>query len=436
MLFGDLIRAVKTAPRRLGLEAIFVVVGMAVSVVGQAAILKLITTCLTRTSYGLYALGNSALGLVQSVAFGSLFVAMGRLAPDFARSGTVSRLVQHVAALSRRPSYVIVLVTLLVAAGFFITGHANVISLTIAFLILLFSANRSLRTTSLEQATRLRGTLVLHSSTELVARATLAALFLHFVPRPDAVVLALALACFGTNMLFQRRVLKRLAIGVTDPPPVDVIGERRRLVQYWYPVAVATTLAWLYTNADRWVIEHFESVDATALYAGAAQLAALPFTMLAGLITNFASPILYARASLDPVGTRRVVYVTVVLYALPATIGWFLISMLSRSLVRLFLGANLWDCAPLVPVIAAGWALIQLSGLLHVGILASGRATRLILPNVATAAAALLATVSLVRIYGSVGAGLALIITGVVRLILMALTFVLVKPTTAITTSP
>jgi len=406
---------------RLGAEALLVIVGTVVTIVGQAATLKIVSTYLSRTSFGLFALANSALALPQSVLFGSLFLAMVRRVPEAVRVGWVRALVARTHELARPLLGGLFVVGALGAAALQISNRPKEATLVGATVLLSYAAYRGERTQNLEHAARLRGTMAAHRGIDLATRAVLAWVVLLSWTAPAAPVLCFALGSLAANAYFERRVLNRLeAPSEAVQDPLAASAERRVLLRLGLPLAAATLFSWTLTNTDRWFVERFVSLESAALYVAAAQLSAIPFTVVAGLLSNFAGPILYGKADHDPAAARRWVHRLALAYFVVSACGWTVLVFLRGPVVRLMLGRNLWDAADLVPLVSAGWALIHLSTIYHLGVVAAGRTRQLLVPNVASALAAVGAHWLLIPRMGVAGAGWGLVVGGLVRVASMA----------------
>lgn len=403
--------------RALGAEALWVLIGLVAQLVGQTGTLKLVTSRLARSDYGVLVLANSASALVQLGVFGAIVHGMMRVAPPLLRAGRVDALVGATRRVAQKPWILVgfaATVLAIVAVG---ARHGRLAPVIAAAAAITYSDYRSGRTQGLAQVARLRALAAGQRAVESIMRGLFAFAALKVLPDAPCALGAFAAASLAVNVYFERivaSVVTRPATGEDEHLPA-LREVARDIGSFASPLAAASILTWATTSADRWLVEQVGSLGDAAVYAAAGQVGTIPFTILGSVMQAFAFPLLYARSKKGDKVSMAWVGRLGLLYATGASVGLGTLVMLRRPVIHLLLGAQLWDAAGLLPWTALGWALFQLSQMLSLGPMVTGATRNLIGPTIVAAITTITMNVILTPRFGAYGAAWALVASGAAR---------------------
>ncbi len=396
---------------------------MAVQLLGQILVLRLVTTWLDRDEYGRLALCASAEALIMTALMSPLLQGMSRLVPEAVRTGGVDRMVALVATMARNVFGVIGLAALTTAAYLMLQGRPRLVPLALGVAWLAFADYRANRTQYLALAARLRVWLAVHRAADAAARALVVVLVVRRVPLAATVLFTWGAASLASNFFIEGRVRAALrsqcSSPVEDAKSDSTTGTRRRILTFGTPLGVAAAVTWMNTSLDRWIVEHYSTVADAGTYAAATQLSNMPFALLANLLMQFAWPILYARVDRKERDSRTWLLRMTLSYLVIGLVGGAVLILLRTWLTRLLLGPSQWPAAELMPVTAAAAFLFNLSQMMAVDLMVLSDTRRLIVPTMAGGLAIVVAGPLLVARHGAIGAAWAVAIAGGLRVLMM-----------------
>ncbi len=319
---------------------------------------RLLTASLTPTAYGELALWLTVAAFAQGVVQSPVAQAQLRMF-SVARAGQTLR--EYATAANRlgRDSAMIT-VTICVFAGmlapFF--GGVRQLAAVLATCAFAVAAGELGRRTSISIAAQKRPLAAVAQAGHEWLRVLLAVVLLHVI----APVPAAALFAFSISALFwlvlQSRVQCREEPALRGgaqfaDAPVGVW--RARMLAYAWPFAAWGVAAVLQSNVDRWVAATRGGAADAGMVAIVAQLGIAPITAIAAAVSQFVSPILFARVgdALDAerVASARRLVTALVLSVLVATVVGVLFATALRDLVfRMLVAESFAPAATLWPL--------------------------------------------------------------------------------------
>lgn len=401
--------------------AIWIAVGQAASLVGNFALLKLLTSTLSVTSYGYFALWMSVVLFVRQVLYDPMSIVMAKetierriLSP--ARLGAIE-VVGHVT--NRFWAVAVVLcIALLVLYSFPIGGKDLITCVFAAIVYLAANGAQGIYVNVLNTLKRRKAAAMAVSSDVIVK---LGLVFIFLTVFGHGTIYAVYAVAASAVVVF---VWVRLGAMRAEAPSVGDRSELRRamaaLVVSSLPLVAPKFLVSLRDVGDRVFMASYIGVDDFAAYSVLLQIGFLPMSLLIGMIQTYAGPDIYRAATgvEDGAGTvlhHLMAYLRgLILASLLAVIASALIG---GPVLRMLVGEQYAQYSGFLPLFVAAGSLAGLAGLLNVaalGVFPSGVAAVLMLMSVVVGLAIHLGMIAL---YGFGGGAVGLLLSNAVAVI-------------------
>lgn len=198
--------------------------------------------------------------------------------------------------------------------------------------------------------------------------------------------------------------------------------------KYAFSFLLLNIFIWIQNWSDRWVLDILLSKadkGQLGIYVSYYQIAMVPFTALTGIITMYASPILFGRINLikgynEIINFKRNILRIYKIYFLIAFAGLIALWFLRGFIFEMMLGHNYRADSPIFIFLCIGSLLFNFTQLQSLSIQCSGNAHYLIAPNVISGLLSVSTNLFLVSKFGVIGAAYSLAIIMSVKVILMS----------------
>jgi len=201
-----------------------------------------------------------------------------------------------------------------------------------------------------------------------------------------------------------------------------IIGKRqlRTLFNFAWPVAIAAGLGWLQSQGYRYFIEAQLGLAQLGLFVAGYGISAGIIAGFEAILTTYFQPRLYRTANLEQPaeqgqGWRR--YATAVIPSVLLTVS--LVVILAPELTKLFLGEQFQSAATFVIWGALAEAARVLAGVYSLIAHVLMRTRWLILPTLMGAVLSITLCALLIPLFGAVGAGVGLVLSGMAVVVLL-----------------
>lgn len=397
------------------MEAIWIAVGQAASIIGTLVGIRVLTQLLSPSQYGHLALGLTASALASQVVWGPLVAGATRF---YAPASEAGQLRVYLGVTSRFSAFGVAFLTLLAVLAAIVaavTSRGQWIPLIVSGVAYSVVTGFDSIASGIQTAARQRAIVAVHSGIASWARllCAVAVMWILGVSSTSALwgfVLGTALVLLSQYRFFGP---VRAAAAAEDSSAESAVWARR-LHSYSWPFVLWGGFGWFQLASDRWALALFSTASEVGVYSVLYQLSYAPIALLAGMLITLVGPIIFRRAgdAGDAVRLSEANALTrrIVLYVL---IGTF-------ALFAVWLGLHGWVFSVLTNASyarassAAPWMVLS-AGLFAAGqVLALDRLNRLeshelIVPKVVTALAGGLLNILgayLHGIYGLVAASL------------------------------
>jgi hypothetical protein len=270
-------------------------------------------------------------------------------------------------------------------------GQASLVPLGIASLAIAVVTSYGTFMDGLQNAARQRAVVALHQGAGAWLKIGCAALLVTLASVSTASVLwGFALAAtvvMGSQYVFYRRMTGRASQSVARTNAADLKHTwYRSMTSCAWPYVIWSVPVWLQFSSDRWALEWFTSSAEVGAYAALSLLAFLPINTLTQLVTQFAMPILFARAGDLTDRTRmadsRSLNTKLVLIAGSWTIIVVaVVAYLQVPLGRLLLDARYHDYLHLLPLMVLASGLFATTQLAELNVITANQTPLLIWPK-------------------------------------------------------
>ena len=225
-------------------------------------------------------------------------------------------------------------------------------------------------------------------------------------------------AAVGTRVLFNKLCEKR-ALGLFEKLGFQKLHV---LAGFAWPVALAAGFGWAQSQGYRFVLDSQLGMEKLGLFAAGYTISAGVIAAFEGVLTTYFQPRLYRDVNKDHPDEqwrawRR--YASSIIPSLILTV--VLITMLSQELTLILLGERFQGAAEFVVWGALAEAARVLTGVYSLAAHVHMRTRSLIVPTAVGAALSIFLCMLLIPLYGTAGAGIALVLAGFSVVILLNL---------------
>ena len=417
---------------RLMNESLWVLFGQVISVVGQLALIKVTTSMVSVSDYGLFSiLLVGALLIERTVMTVQAGIIRYYCEADDLRQ--ISNYWRSSRALLWHASQVALLAGLILVIALLLQGSVQLaldVFLLVPFTIFM-GWNTALNGINL--AARRRRIHAFAQGGEPLLRLLVVALLLALLgPTVEALLLAY-LAASMVVFCYLFRVTSsflsvRSAICLAKSCPSS-INWKSRIWAFSWPLSLWGFLAWLQQSSDRFSLEYQVGSDSVGLYAVLFQTGFVPMMLLSGMMNNLIIPVLYRRQSqsqqvndailVSSFSRDRLTLLTVYFLGALTLVAVFVSWVLHRQLMSLVVGSSFLRYAPLLPVMVCAGGLTSIGQALSVELMAAKQTKHLLVVNIAYAVVAVAANWIGAAWFGVPGVVMAVLLSSLIYVLLL-----------------
>lgn len=400
-------RRVSAGKRRLLGDAAWVALGQIASAGGTLLGMRLLTEFVPPEVFGTVSLLIGVATLGSTLLCNPQLQAALRFYPDLAQQNQVGILRDVVGQCLRRTCVVLVGLILIGGAIWsFATGLSYSVFVALAALLPIgvFSALE----TNLLGAARRQRTVAAWSVTDSCARPALGIFaVIAFGVTPTALLTGYAVAAAGILLVFRAVSRGERAATVSQDR-----GARRALAEeihcYAKPLIPLAIVGWVNALSDRYILGELAGLEQVGIYAAAYGLVSRPFLMAGGILLQTLRPVYYeAIAGGNLAVERRALRLWVSANVGLGIAGVLGIFYLKENIVELLLAPKYRAGAGIMPVLAVGFALMNLSHVFNTICLAHKKTKRVLWSESGAAAGMLVFGVPLIMTSEMRGAAVA-----------------------------
>lgn len=397
--------------KRLAKEAIWILLGQAISVSGALALVRILTEYLTPNEYGELALGLTVASFVNQVFIGGISNGIGRYYSIAAEKQALSSYLSASCSLLGYATAAIVLLSAILMEGLYWFGYSKWIGLVAAVLTFSVLTGYSTILNSIQNSARQRLTVALHGSLDSWLKILLAIAAMFWLGNSStSVVIGYAfssLLIMASQIYFLYRII---------PPSLKATTNYQQWTQqiwaFSVPFVTFGSFTWMHQVSDRWALQSFATTTEVGQYSVLFQLGYTPIALITGLIVSFLGPILYQRSgdATDHKRNRSVhkISLRITQCSLFLTLLCFLITCAFHKLLfNLFVADQYRQSSPLLPWLVLAGGLFATGQMLALKLMSEMKLSGLTIAKVITS---LIGTI--LNIFGAAFAGMQGVIAG------------------------
>lgn len=392
---------------RLLSDAFWTATGQVASAVGMIAGIRLLTEFVAPRTFGEVALCLGVATLAMNVVCTPLTQAALHFFPAMTSRNAVGSMRASLAhALARVGLWGLPLVVVAMLVVGFSAGADAALVVGLVAALLACDCVRSVELTFLN-ASRMHKHYALWSAAEACLRPCVAAAAVFLMHESAAVVLAGYLATSVVLLgLFLRKI--RGSATVVDPALPRDTGWDGKMWRYALPLVPLGFIGWANGLGDRYVIGGVLSIADAGLYAAIYGLASRPFLMLGQSVELAMRPVFQSAVSAQRRrDANRLLLAWLCAVAGAGVLGLAAMTLWSTPLVELLLAEEYRRAADLLPWIASGYCLLAISDVFTRVSFAHGKTHRVLAIVACAALAGVVATYTGARLWGLLGAAMA-----------------------------
>ncbi len=417
---------------RLTTESLWVLTGQVVSVVGQLALIKVTTSLVSVSDYGLFTILLVG-GLFIERTIMTVQAGIIRYYCEADDQSQISNYWRSSRALLWRASRVALLAGLILVTALLLLGS---IQLALDVLLLLpftifMGWNTALNGINL--AARRRRIHALAQGGEPLLRLVVVALLIAWLgPAVEALLLAYLAASMLVFFYLFRVTSSFLSdqsvICLSQPYPLD-IDWKSKIWTFSWPFSLWGVLAWLQQSSDRFSLEYQVGSDSVGLYSVLFQTGFVPMMLLSSMMSNLIIPVIYRRQSqsegashvISPSSFSRdkLTLLTVsflgALTLVAVSVSW----VWHSQLMSLVVASSFLRYTSLLPVMVCAGGLTSIGQALSVELMAAKQTKHLLAVNVAYALVAVAANWIGAGLFGVPGVVMAVLFSSLIYVLLL-----------------
>jgi O-antigen/teichoic acid export membrane protein len=415
---------IKEKIHKKNIEEIFwLVSGQVVSILLGFVSIKLLTS-MGSSDYGKYSLVLTVAALISAIFYGPAEQGFVRFYYDFLKKGQAKTYINLFNGFLLKTGYYGLCIVLVISI-FSLLFKTELSAVSIVFMgtyVLLFTTSNIYN--SMLNLLRKRKTNTMLQLVEklLIILALSIVVYLSTLSSKNVfIVISFALII----VLFLK--IKVINHYVPEDESDHNSKETKRIIKHTIskfsiPFVIWGVAGWLQLNSERWIIASYLTTSDVGIYAVMISLANYMISLPSGIISQFATPIIYEREShKENNGLNSVKYI--VFFNIVLVLFMMLLSVLFGRQIILF-ASNSDFCVYwyLLPIICVGIGLFQIGqGLTNVGMLLN-KPNIYLFPKIASGILALILNITFINIFGIIGIAISLCLTNFVYLLLVFLT--------------
>jgi O-antigen/teichoic acid export membrane protein len=398
---GKLLRSPRLVP-----DALWSFSANAVSVTSGLAVVKIISKLVPSVEYGRASLVLGVLALLNGFLAGPALAVHLRLHFDYQRFGAAAWFARFSRRVLFGVSVGVTLLYLAVALAYAARGARLYLALLVPAAMIIFLQPQVSATTNYLEAHRRYAALAMANVLPKIFQIPgLLFLLLLAIPGANAIVLSQALAILPLLFVFRVQSESRSLVKSTMHKH-QLNKVKRSALEFGGSVQIGYAVMWVLTTSDRYVIEHFRSLQDVGVYAMNYAFWSMPYLLLNGWLETLTRSRLYERAAQgDWAGAKRVLFWRGTVGVTLALLGTLIILLIGRPLAVRLIG-NYWNGWKLMMLISTGHIFLVLGYSIIPFFLAAKRARSILVATLAAAAANVTLNWFAVPALGILGAGL------------------------------
>lgn len=280
------------------MEFLWVGSGYALATLGGVVGVRLITGALSPTHYGLLALALTGESLAKNLLLSPLSEAFTRYFPPAREKGQLPSFFQGALILTRRATFLLSAGVLILGVGLWLTDNIQWLGLVLgAFALSLISSYNNMFN-GIQNAARQRLIVAWHKGFRAWIRFLLALALIRLLGATSVAaiwgyVLAAFLVLLSQFLFLQRKIIPG---DMFDEEPAAVEAWTADLFQYAWPFMSWGIFTWMQLSSEQWALQVMASTKEVGLYTVLYQLGYYPVAIMATVLVQLISPILYNRA--------------------------------------------------------------------------------------------------------------------------------------------
>ena len=387
-------------------EVCWVVAGQATTALGTLVGVRVLTQFLSPDGYGVVSLATGMSALAINLVAAPITQAAIHFYPGVVADGSVSELLSAVLRCYRTMARWVILVALAGGIAYVGWGHGSPVMVILLGLLFASDCWRSANL-SLLNAARRQERYGLWMAADAWSRPLAASLVVVLVGQSPVAVLAsyvVVSACLLAGFSYR--------LWPTQQATARAAGRAQaldtRMWSYAMPLVPLGVISWASTLGDRYIIGGMLGVADAGIYAAVYGLSCLPFLILNGTVEQALRPIYQTAVTRgDGVRSRRILGIWLAVVVGVGSFGVLLFLLGHDILARLFIGKAYRGASPLMPWIAAGYAIRATSYVFERVCYAFGKTRRVLLIQLCAVTAALVLIPAGVMSFGLIGAAMA-----------------------------
>ncbi len=401
-------------------QAHWVIFAQTISALAVLIGLRLVTELVPPAVYGTVVLVTGGIALVQGITVGPLMQAVLRFYPDATKSGTSDELRLAANRSLRRPVYLALTASAVVAAIWLLFDRQRVTLVVISLAMFLVEVRRTTEVTFLNASGNQRS-MALYIATDACLRPLFAVALVWIFGACSTIVIAgyfwgalAALVIFGyLSPTDNARYGKRGKVF----PIEDVPNTAARLQAYALPLTALPVVGWTSGQADRYVLSSLVGVSVAGLYSATYGLVSRPFIMFSAALELMLRQSYYSKVSLsDRENAAKALSVWVASATAGALALLSVFVLFHNQIAALVLSAEYRDNSHLMVWLAVGYSLWVASQVFERVCYAYNQTRKVLLIQGIGAIASLIIGVPMILWSGAEGAAIAVPATFAIQL--------------------
>jgi O-antigen/teichoic acid export membrane protein len=294
-LYYKKVKVILNRFKRLSKEGIWITAGQVMAMLGSLIGITVLSKAMTPAEYGQLALGMTAFTFVGQLIVGPLGNGVVRF---YAPAVELGRLVDYLHAVVKlvvKSIQLIVLIGFIVGLILIISNKTDVFILfSLSFLFAILSGGNSLLN-GIQNAARNRANASIHQGFESWIRF-LAATCLMVLFGYESQIAMLGFCVSALIILTSQYYFFKKKLSFKTNEIINVEQWQRKITVFSMPFAIWGIFTWAQLASDRWALGAFSTSNDVGLYVVVYQLGYYPISMVAGVIVQLITPVIFQRA--------------------------------------------------------------------------------------------------------------------------------------------
>lgn len=278
----------------------WVSMGQFIAALGSVLGVKILTSVLSPEVYGELALGQTVVLFTNQILFGPLGTAVLRFYAPAQENRQLSAYLKAIRGFVAQIAGILVAIAILVAAVLWTAGSIHWLGLALSALLFSFLAGFAALYDGMQTGARRRAVVAWHQGLgQWLIILVAVALTLSFGRSSSLAMTGFAIA--GGAVLISQFYCFNYTIGreLTNRGEGSLDSEtewRQKMLEFAWPLALWGLFSWMQLASAPWVLQNYCGAKDVGFFAVLSKLGYAPILILAGLMDQFLTPILFSRA--------------------------------------------------------------------------------------------------------------------------------------------